>query len=357
MRVWLRLLCALTVLVSGVASAGALPVSTSPAFKSVNYVSSPQHPTEVQIGLYLIHINFISPPSDAFPRFEAEMFLDLKWHDPRLAFEPEQKGVKEHVYEAHDAELMLDQIWWPDPVIKNQEHERKTESLELIVSHDGTVEYKERFNVMVAAEFDLTRFPYDVQTLKLDVESFAWDVRELQFVPYKERSGYEAAMRLNEWNIEKLDLEIKDSKEVRSPIMFSEFLYKLQIKRNPSFYLWKVALPLIIIVAISWTAFWMKGEPVTGRLQRSFILLLTVVAYHRVVVSYLPTLPHLTLFDAFVMTSYLFSVLTIIESIIVHRLKVMQNEWLADRVDHYACTVVPILYLVCVASVVFSYLG
>ena len=56
------------------------------------YVSPPEQPTEVKVGLYLIGIDEISPASDAFPTFEAELFMDLMWKDPRLAFDPKQLG-------------------------------------------------------------------------------------------------------------------------------------------------------------------------------------------------------------------------------------------------------------------------
>ena len=49
--------------------------------------------------------------------------------------------------------------------------------------------------------------------------------------------------------------------------------------RKPGFYLWKVLLPLIVIVALSWSVFWVPDERFAQRSRITATGVLTVVAY------------------------------------------------------------------------------
>jgi len=79
-------------------------------------VSPPRLPTEVTVGAYLIGLSRVSAPSEAFPNFEVEMFIDLSWHDPRLSFLSEEPMV----FLEEEAEEKLSEIWSPDMEIENE---------------------------------------------------------------------------------------------------------------------------------------------------------------------------------------------------------------------------------------------
>lgn len=127
-------------------------------------VIPPQQPTEVKIAAYLIGLSRVSDPSSAFPTFEVEMFMDLSWKDPRLAFASESGAAQ--VFQEEEAAEKLSEIWSPDPELENEVEQRQTESTELRILPDSTVEYEERFGAMLNAELDLARFPFDAQVLE-----------------------------------------------------------------------------------------------------------------------------------------------------------------------------------------------
>lgn len=89
------------------------------------FVTPPSSPTQVQLGMYLISLVEVSAPSESFPTFKAEMFVDVEWHDDRLAFDKDEVGSDKEVFLEHEAELELERIWWPDIEFENEQGERQ----------------------------------------------------------------------------------------------------------------------------------------------------------------------------------------------------------------------------------------
>lgn len=284
------------------------------------------------------------------------MFLDLQWKDPRVCFDPDKAGTDRKVFQEHEAALELERIWWPDVEIENAQSSRNTEHLELIISSDGTVEYEERFRAMMSAEFDLTRFPFDDQELELDMESFTWNTHAVSFVKNDRKIGYNSTFRLPEWTIETVEASVKTEKEIRSEMEFSEVIFTIHVKRLPGYYIWKILIPLFLIVFLSWSVFWMSGEPISGRMQRTFLALLTVVAFHRIVAEYLPRLSFLTFMDSIVLMAYIVVGMTVIENVIVYRLKEQGNELGAQAVDKTAQWLIPGSFIMLCILLLFIYL-
>ncbi len=275
------------------------------------FVTPPERPTEVQIGVFLVALTKVDPPSEAFPTFRAEVFLDLRWRDPRVAFDPEEAGTDREVFLEHEAELQLERIWWPDVEFDNAQGTRHVEARELVILPDGTIEYSERFNGDFISHPDLRKFPFDAQHFDIRIESFAWDERFLKFVPYEPMIGFNADHKSSlEWDVKRVSALVDSTKEVRSETTFSVFTLRMDVERVSGYYVWKIVLPLLLIVVFTWSTFWMPGEPSSGRMQRAFLALLTVVAFNQVVSRNLPRISYVTFIDAMVFLAFAFVGLT-----------------------------------------------
>jgi hypothetical protein len=319
-------------------------------------VIPPAEPTEVIIGLYLMALDGISAPSDSTPMFEAEMFMDLQWKDERLAFDAAEYGYDRKIYEEHAAEIELEQIWWPDIEIENSSHGRQTENLELIIFSDGTVEYEEKFVAMIHVDFDLKKFPFDEQILEIDIESFAWNHQDLVLVPNDKRIGFDPHYSSEEWSIDAISSEVKLEQEIRSDEAFSEFIYRIHAVRHSQFYLMKIA-PMLLIIMLSWSVFWMEGEAASGRMGRSFIALLTVVAFHRVLSSFLPRLSYPTLLDGIVFVGYIYASIAIVENVMVHLRTRRDGAEQALKLDRLFQWLVPTSYVLVNIVLALYFLG
>ncbi|MFW6197946.1 MAG: hypothetical protein ACOC5B_03700, partial [Myxococcota bacterium] len=261
-------------------ASGSLKVPPGPDVAA--HVVPPAEPTQVGIGLYLLGISRVAPPSEAFPSYEAELFLDLRWRDPRLAFDSEDEGVDRKVYQGHAVEAELDELWWPNLEIENEEGSRQIEARTLVIDADGTVEYTERFDAKLHAEVDLRRFPFDRQIFDVQIESFSWSEDYLVFEPLPEKIGFNGDFHTIEWEVLGVGSRVESKREVRSPTRFSKFVFEIRAQRQASHYLWKLLLPMLIIVGFTWSSFWMTGEVAGMRMHRGFIALLTLVAFYQV---------------------------------------------------------------------------
>lgn len=320
------------------------------------FVTPPHQPTKVQIGVYLVALTRVDPPSESFPTFKAEIFLDLKWHDPRLAFDPSEVGTDREVFLEHEAELELERIWWPDVEFDNAQGERHVEARELVILPDGSIEYSERFNCEFVTHPDLRKFPFDAQHFDIRIESFAWDERFLVFVPYDAKIGFNPEHQSSqEWDVQNVSALVDKKNEVRSDAAFSAFTLRIDVQRNSGYYIWKIVLPLFLIVVFTWSTFWMPGEPSTGRMQRAFLALLTVVAFNQVVSKNLPRISYVTFMDSAVFLAFGFVGLTVV-TIMYGQVKDYAGDKEAGvRLDRKARWIFPISFAVAATGLWFFF--
>ena len=336
-----------------------LPTDKTSVYAQENepiFSSPPAKPTEVKVGLYLISVNRISAPSEAFPEVDLEMFMDVQWHDERLAFDPKEVGVNRKVYEEHNAALELDRIWWPDIEIENKVHNRHIENVELIIFPDGTVEYFERFNVIVHADVDLHQFPFDAQIFEVDLESFSWDTRDVKFVQNQEKIGWNEEFSTPEWIITNIDTEILAEKEVRSPEMFDEFIYRIYAQRQFGFYIWRLLLPFLMLVVFSWIVLWING-PIVPRVRGAIFGLLTVVVFHRIIVGFLPRISYLTLTDYIIFIGYVYSCLVILIMVAAHRVEANGRPEMGQKIEHAARWLIPTTFVIAIYLIYLGFVG
>lgn len=101
--------------------------------------------------------------------FEATTDLRLSWHDAGLRYPAVQgsRGYKEYRGAAVDAELA--KIWVPNIRFTNRVGEPSLSERRLRVFPDGRVETLTRTAATYKAAIDVTRFPFDHQSLKVDL--------------------------------------------------------------------------------------------------------------------------------------------------------------------------------------------
>ena len=309
--------------------------------------------TQVDIGLYVVDISNVNSVENTY---RLEGLIDLVWCDPRMGSNGQEKHNQ--IYLEEDAEEKIKRIWWPSVTFVNEVGEYFRKNEELIIFASGTVEYREKFSVELKSFFDLTKFPFDEQTLYVEIESFAWDENYVKLNIDKEKIGFNSSLNLPEWEIGDLETEIKQNQqEVRSEIPFSKFSMHIKLIRQPGFYLWKVIIPLMILVVISWSVFWMAEESLADRISFSLTGILTVVAYQFLISENLPNISYLTLMDAILSLSFVVMALTVAENIVVNWLNTENLKFLAIKVDRICQFAFPSIYVFLLFTITLSYLA
>lgn len=296
----------------------------------------PAQPTQVTVGAYLIGLSRVSEPSSAFPTWDAEVFLDLSWRDPRLAFDDDRPRV----FQGEKAAEKLSEIWSPDPEIQNEVEQRETESVELVLLPDGEVRYSERFGATLNAELDLGRFPFDTQTFDLELQSFLWDQADCAFVVNREQTGFDPDFETPEWTVTSAEPLLRVRSEIRDERAFSTFVLRIHAERNFGHYVMRFMLPLFFVMGLTWAALWTS---VDQRFRVGFIALLTVVASHTVISGELPRLSYPTFADLLLGACYVFATALIVVSILIERIEASGLPERAETIDRRTRWILPLL--------------
>lgn len=309
-------------------------------------------PVLADMGLYIEEIPEVNEIANTFT---VEGRMDLVWCDPRLKYVDQGQGPFELFLE-ENAQEKLNSIWWPDVTFVNEVEGRDIANEELVIHENGTVEYKEKFTVVLEAKYDLYKFPFDKQTLEIEIESFAWDERYLQLHIEEHLVGFNDEYEIPEWRTDSLETHIEDVIEVGDRNPFSEFRMTINVTRQFGFYVWKVLFPLIILVIMCFAVFWMDDEGLSSRLGVGFTGVLTVVAYQFIATGNLPKVPYITLMDSYITLSFVVMVLTIFQSIVVSGYNKEDKKETALRIDKISRYIFPLIYIIGIGALTIIFM-
>ncbi len=276
------------------------------------------------------------------------MFVDLSWKDERLAFSSE--AIESMVFLEEEAEEKLSEIWSPDIEIQNEVEQRSTESIELIIFGDGTVQYEERFGAVINADLDMRRFPFDDQVFDFELQSFVWDNADLVLIVNKEQLGMDPDFHTPEWAVLGVEAFHSMRSEIRDERDFSTYLFRIYASRHEGHYLLRILMPLMFVMVLTWSAFWIQPA---DRIRLGFIALLTVVATHTVISNSLPRLHYPTFLDILLTICYIFATALILESTWVQHLVEYEKKERGEKIDRRTRWFLPIGALIILAVSVF----
>lgn len=304
------------------------------------------NPVPVEVGIFVAELRDIDAVQGSF-HFRGS--VHAMWCDPRLAFDRREMGVDERVLSGQLADAEFERIWNPRGFPVNRIGSFEVTERVLRIRHDGAIRQDMNIDVKLSTIFDLRRFPFDRQVLSLNVESTTWNRDQMRFVANAGRTGFSEEFDMPEWHIVRVENHVEEVSVLRSDVPFERNVIEIQIARDPGFYLWKGLLPLIVIVMLSWSIFWMGDERFAGRSRISATGVLTIVAYQFVLAEGLPRVGYLTVLDKVMIVSFGLLAVTVLESLLVSRHP--EGSEAALRIDRTARWVFPIAYAVMIALV------
>jgi hypothetical protein len=137
----------------------------------------------------------------------------------------------------------------------------------------------------------------------------------------------------------------------------SQLEIDLVVKRRYRYYIWKVFVPLLAMVAIAYSAFWIKTSDYYTQISITMTAILTEIAFLFAISSSLPKVAYLTFIDAFFLVSFAFSCACIVELVAVHQSHEWSRPEYAARVRAISRILYPTIYasvLVIIALVFFA---
>jgi hypothetical protein len=297
-------------------------------------------PTQVSIGIWIADITSID---SARQSFTAEIALVLRWKDPRLAHT--DNGVVRYPIEL---------VWHPRVSIVNETNAVSRKFPDYVeVEPDGTVNYRQRYTGAFTQSLRLRSFPFDRQTFRLQFVAVRYRPNEVQFVPdqdwidngLKQAEGIAPSITLPDWTIE--NRNTKSLSYALAPgFEYSGYAFEFTASRNVQYYILKVILPLLLIVMMSWSVFWIDPNTSNSQLSIAVTSMLTLIAYRFAVDSQLPRLPYMTQLDAFIFASTLLVFFSLIEVLVTTILDNNQQTERAKKIDRYCRVIFPSIFAI-----------
>ena len=162
------------------------------------------------------------------------------------------------------------------------------------------------------SEYFLKAFPFDKQKLVFQFADLSrdLDMQTLDSNLYNDRylAYFKNNNKILEWRM--LDTSTKYIKVENPEIYPTDGVQMIiEIERDYGYYIFKIILPMVLILLVCWSVFWIHPRELESKLTITIVCLLSLIAYNFVIDQDLPKLGYLTLMDYIILLSYIFATL------------------------------------------------
>ncbi len=259
---------------------------------------TPTAPREVQVGLYLGDLVEIDGSKQSFL---ADVMLIASWTDPSQVGESEAPRT-----------VAASQIWHPGLLIINQRSVRPSLPETVTVRPDGSAQYLQRFTGTFSADLDLRAFPRDRQRLAV------WVVAPLRMGEPVRLLVDDSLARLRndrlsigDWTVGEVTLSPRPFLATVKARPAPGVELSIEVERRVTYYVIQVLIPLLAILLMTWTVFWIEPQTTNVRISVAVTTMLTLIAYRFALASHVPRLSYLTQLDWFLLGATVLVVCTL----------------------------------------------
>ena len=201
----------------------------------------------------------------------------------------------------------------------------------------GKILKKVEGTYIIQNDFKLQTFPFDKQVLKISLKS-ADSIHEHELShsmhSYSNIENFIKSKKINGWDLKSYNLN-NDIYEDPSGLYFSTLNIEINIERQHGYYIYKVLIPILLILMVCWSVVWVDPRELEARLTITIVCLLSLIAYNFVIDSELPKLEYLTVMDWIILVSYFYATIPNFISVISFRVY-KSNRALSDKIELYS---------------------
>jgi hypothetical protein len=131
--------------------------------------------------------------------------------------------------------------------------------------------------------------------------------------------------------------------------------YWFVVDRNFEYYIFKLILPIFLLLTLTWSIFWIDPRDLETRVTISIVTFLALIAYNFVIDSDLAKLSYLTFLDAVILVSYLFAGLPTLVAIYCNSQISLESSDKSLKVNSLSKIIFPVGYLLSLAFVMLAF--
>jgi len=231
---------------------------------------------EVSISILILDIIKID---DANQRSTIDFVVQLEWMEKNLVSKWKEKTL-----------VSKDEIWTPDIQIFNDYNLIKKREDLYEVNPDGSVLYQQRFVGGINSRHNFSEFPLDEFIMKIQIVAINPDV--IFIVSNNSPENRSHRYSISGWKINSEWIEVGVGDERFKDL--ANTTYFIAAKRNINYYIWKVIIPLAMVVFMSWLVFWVDPIQIGAQLTIGATAMLTMIAYQFTLSNLIPPVSFLT---------------------------------------------------------------
>lgn len=112
-----------------------------------------------------------------------------------------------------------------------------------------------------------------------------------------------------------------------------------------SYYIGKVIIPLVLIVAMSWIVFWLDPKETGTSISVGITAMLTLIAYRFAVGTDLPKVEYMTRLDLFILGSSILVFASLIQVVVTSSLAKSNRLFEARKIDVWCRGLFPVVFV------------
>ncbi len=328
-------------------SGTALSLGLTFAINSTTYADigrpDPEHgPTKVEVKMFLSDVDDVD---GANQNFDANVFFELRWHDPRL------------VHEDLDAiSLPLTEVWHPQIQLFNQQQVWKTFPDVIGISPNGDAIYRQRVWGSFSQPLELRDFPFDRQVFEIQLIAAGYTSEAVELV-VDPKSRIAERFSLPDWIIVDWKVESRPIQTLPGEAKIAAVTFSFEATRRIGYFFGKVIIPLILIVAMSWVVFWIDPKEFGSQIGVTITAMLTMIAYRFAVGANLPKVEYMTRLDLFILGSSLMIFASLVQVIITSSLARSDRHFEARQIDLWCRWLFPLVFVfIALETLVFRFI-
>ena len=278
--------------------ASAQSPTTSTTYQPLSQI--PATAQQVRTGIYTVNLYDINPSSNTY---YIDFYMWFKW-----------KGEIDPVEKLEFTNGVEDWSLTKEAGYENPEK-----------LPDGSFYQVVRTEGRFREPFLFTRYPLDRHSLKINLENSLYTTDQLVYVAENDGSGYAEDLSVPGWKIQNYQMQnlvheyassFGDPSVKQNKSTYSSLRYELLIFRPLSLFIWKLLLPLLIVIFSSWGALLLYPLYVDSRIILPATALLTIVFLQQSYSDALPDVGYLVLLDKIYALAYVLNMAAILEAII-----------------------------------------
>jgi len=223
--------------------------------------------------------------------------------------------------------------------------------------NSANVTYKSESVYKIKNNFNLISFPFDSQKLEIFIINNMSDLSVYEmytsFWSSVKAEEFKKNNDIQGWDIKNLELKYDQYYDPITQLILDGVKMEIEIERKSIYYLFKIILPIILILIICWSSVWIDPKEIESRLTITIVCLLSLIAYNFVIDSELPKLEYLTVMDYIILVSYVYATIPNFLTIISYNLmKDRKKRKLADKLEYIEGRYGLVSYLLIVLGII-----